>query len=465
MRLYWRAHWDIPSPTQLYEFYRRLRDPAEIPVPKSALDIGVKPDPTTGPRTDPSNRITENDVKLALAQQDILPYWQDKFLATAYHPLTRVDARRAYEIGVVDVSEIYESLIQDGYAPENAAILTRFAKREKALKIPNQEPFKQYRDGLITRFEVETEMAELGYDPTDLAPYITKVDRQRMVQARSLDVFRLYADGEATQAELETELIERNYDRAQIDEILERGQLEIKRRTRNACIAGYREQFLRGDIDEETGKDRLRDLGLNEMWIQETVNGWSCILGSSDRLPRVRMVAEWLALGIINEEEADRQLERMRFDEDNRNRILAQIQALAQIRRNKEAQKQADREAREVEKRRAAAERARRRRRANADRDARNALKRKTAAERLAVALQKLAEKWAPFIEVDIDTASNQLQNEYGRILAEYPLSDKYSLATLTRAVEWSIKTSERDLPTVVDIIAPEVVETADALI
>ena len=465
MKLYWRAHWDIPSPTQLYNFYQRLRDPAEIPVPADARAIGVKPDPTTGPRTDPANRITEDDVKTALAQQDILPYWQDKFLATAYLPLTRVDARRAYEIGVIGVSEIYESLIQNGYSPENASILTQFAKRDKDLKIPNQEPFRLYRDGLSTRFDAERDMVSLGYDPADLAPYFEKVDRARMVSARSLDSFRLYADGEATQAELENDLIDRNYTGDQIAEIVERGNTEIKRRTRNACIQGYRESFLRGDMDTEDAKNRLRDLGLNEMWIQETVNGWDCILSSSDRLPRVRMVAEWLTLGIIDEKEADRQLERMRFSEENRNRILAQIQILAAIRRDKEAEKERAKEAREVEKRRKAEETARRRRQAAADKAVRDAAKRKTDAERLAIALQKLAEKWAPFIEVDIDTASDRLQSEYGRILAEYPLSDKYALQALTRSVEWAIKEDERDLPTVVDIIAPEVVETVDALL
>jgi hypothetical protein len=394
-----------------------------------------------------------------------LPFWQDKFLATAYLPLTRVDARRAYEIGVIGVSEIYESLIQNGYSPENASTLTQFAKRDKDLKIPNQEPFRLYRQGLSTRFDTEREMVALGYDPADLEPYFKKVELSRMVSARSLDSFKLYADGELTQSELEDDLIDRNYDGAQIAEIVERGNTEIRRRTRNACIAGFRESFLRGDIDEETAKDRLRDLGLNEMWIQETVGGWSCILSSSDRLPRVNKVGEWLNLGIIDEKEADRLLERMRYDKETRNRILAQIQLLAAIRRDKEAEKERAKAEREVEKRRKAEEAARKRRQAAADKALRDVVKAKTDAERLAVALQKLAEKWAPFVEVDIESASNQLQSEFGRIMDEYPLSDKYSLATLTRSVEWAIKNKERDLPTVVDIVAPEVVETVDALI
>lgn len=465
MKLYWRAHWDIPSPTQLYEFYRRLRNPAEIPVPADALALGVSPDPTTGPRTDPSVRIGEEDVKTALAQQDILPYWQDKFLATAYLPLTRVDARRAYEIGVVDVSEIYESLIQNGYSPENATILTKFAKRDKELKIPNQEAFKQYKDGLIPRFEAEREMIGLGYDPADFAPYFEKVDRSRLIAARSLDEFRLYADGSITEDELENELIERNYDTTEIVEVLNRARLEVRRRTRSACVNGYREQFLRGDLSKEDAKDRLRDLELNEQWIQDTVNGWDCILDSSDRLPRVRLVAEWLALGIINEDEADRQLERMRFSEDNRNRILAQIQILAQIKRDKEAERLRTKEAREVEKRRKAEAAAERRRQAAAEKTLRRAAKRQSDAERLAIALQKLSEKWASFTGLNIESASDQLQGHYGDILNEYPLTDKYALQALTRSVEWAIKEEERDLQTIIDIVTPEVVETADALL
>jgi len=200
------------------------------------------------------------------------------------------------------------------------------------------------------------------------------------------------------------------------------------------------------------------------MWIQETVGGWDCILSASDRLPRVNKVAEWLNLGIIDEKEADRLLERMRYDSETRNRILAQVQIQAAIRRDKEAERERNKAAREVEKRRKAEETARKKRQAAADKILKDQAKARTDAERLAVALQKLAEKWGAFMEMDIEPASNQLQNEYGRILDEYPLSDKYALATLTRAVEWAIKNEERELPAVVDIIAPEVVETADEL-
>src|SRR6201999_655363 len=69
----WRAHWTIPSPGQLFTFWHRLRYNPQFGGKEKLLA----------------------DIKAALVQQDILPYWHDAYLAVSFHPLTRVDARRA----------------------------------------------------------------------------------------------------------------------------------------------------------------------------------------------------------------------------------------------------------------------------------------------------------------------------------------------------------------------------------
>src|SRR4030095_10770556 len=94
MKYVFRAHWTIPSPGQLFTFYQRLRD-----------------NPKFGGR----DKLLEQ-VKNALIQQDILPFWHDHFLAVSFHPLGRVDIRRAFNNGTLKDDELVPAYRQLGYS-------------------------------------------------------------------------------------------------------------------------------------------------------------------------------------------------------------------------------------------------------------------------------------------------------------------------------------------------------------
>lgn len=100
----WRSHWDIPSPTQLYEMYHRLRHDW----------------------IDPADRVTLDDVKTALTQDDKLPYWIPKYLAISFLPLGRIDIRRAYQIGVLSEEEMRRHYLAIGYSDDDAQLLTNY---------------------------------------------------------------------------------------------------------------------------------------------------------------------------------------------------------------------------------------------------------------------------------------------------------------------------------------------------
>jgi len=105
MRLYWRAHWNIPSPTQLFEFYQRFRSQPEL---------------------FPSGKPLE-DVTQALEQQDILPKWIPAYLAATFRPLTRIDAKRSLELGTITEDQAVKAWGQLGYSDENAEKLVKLA--------------------------------------------------------------------------------------------------------------------------------------------------------------------------------------------------------------------------------------------------------------------------------------------------------------------------------------------------
>lgn len=84
-RLYWRAHWEIPSPTQAIELLSR----------------GI---------------IDPEDFDTVLKIHDIAPWWRPRMLALAFDPYTRVDVRRMYGYGILDDDDLIKAAKAVGYA-------------------------------------------------------------------------------------------------------------------------------------------------------------------------------------------------------------------------------------------------------------------------------------------------------------------------------------------------------------
>ena len=95
----WMAHWELPSPTQVYEMYHR-------------------------------DLIGEGDVIDYLKQADYSPKWRDNLLKISFNPLTRVDVRRAYKLGVVTLEQVAKTYRDLGYDKANAEILAEFTKQD-----------------------------------------------------------------------------------------------------------------------------------------------------------------------------------------------------------------------------------------------------------------------------------------------------------------------------------------------
>jgi hypothetical protein len=83
-------------------------------------------------------------VSEALGQDDYPAFWRPRLLALSYNVLTRVDARRAYEIGQFDDKK-YAAVLQDrGYKPSDAAALTAFAHQNLVLKFARSPTAKEW---------------------------------------------------------------------------------------------------------------------------------------------------------------------------------------------------------------------------------------------------------------------------------------------------------------------------------
>lgn len=140
----WRAHWSIPSPTQLYEMFHKLRD-----------------DPQWGGKDK-----VQSDVETALRQQDILPYWIPRLLAVTYHPLTRTDLLRAYTHGWISDDDYLIGMHKNGYSDDDSKTLMRFASEERKITVRNSDFGREYRMGHIGMDDALEQAHNEGFDPS-----------------------------------------------------------------------------------------------------------------------------------------------------------------------------------------------------------------------------------------------------------------------------------------------------------
>jgi gas vesicle protein len=140
---YWGAHWRLPSANQGFEmFHRRV--------------------------------IDESQLGLLLRAIDVSPFWRDKLKKIAYNPITRVDIRRMYRLGVIQRDQVFERHLDLGYSPEDAEIMTQFVvayvdvatedvDEVDVRQISMSQIKKLFEIGTIDQQSAQNELLNLGY--------------------------------------------------------------------------------------------------------------------------------------------------------------------------------------------------------------------------------------------------------------------------------------------------------------
>lgn len=154
-RNYWAAHWRLPSAEQGFEMNHR----------------GV---------------ITNEELALLLRTLDYSPPWRDKLLAISYNPLTRVDVRRMYQLGVLDRDQVKRAYLDIGYSEENAEALTLFTEQLKTKGIDEDSLelkgltraaiLNFYDDGVVNRGRAFELLGAMGLSEDTSELYLKNVD-------------------------------------------------------------------------------------------------------------------------------------------------------------------------------------------------------------------------------------------------------------------------------------------------
>lgn len=154
-KLYWQAHWNLPSNTQLYEMFHRLRPDNE----------NVK------------NPVTRKDVEDAIRVNDMSPFWVPRLVDISYHTLGRTDARRSYMVGAISRADYVSSLRDIGFSPDDADKLSVSAFRAKQRAALREKAAREYVRFERNELDTRRELAELGYESEIVQLAITQATR------------------------------------------------------------------------------------------------------------------------------------------------------------------------------------------------------------------------------------------------------------------------------------------------
>lgn len=145
---YWAAHWELPSILQGFEMLHR----------------GV---------------ITQDELNTLLRTHDVMPYWREKLTQISYNPLTRVDVRRMYALGVLDRAGVKKSYLDIGYSEENAELMTDFTIKYESNEdagLTRSSITSAYKKGLITGEQFTEYLQRLGYADETIQFYAELTD-------------------------------------------------------------------------------------------------------------------------------------------------------------------------------------------------------------------------------------------------------------------------------------------------
>lgn len=230
---YWVAHWALPSLTMAYEMYHR-------------------------------RIIEEGDLDRLFAISDIAPFWRDKLKSAAYTPLTRVDVRRMFGMGVLDRTDVYNSYLDLGYSPENAERMTQFTERYESTEDREQtkaDILSAYRAGILSRDAAKEQLTGIGY-PEEWVEYYVLLEEWKAYQdllKQEVDILQdQYIDGVLTRTDVFALLGEWNLPSAQIENYLEQWDI-AKRHQLSLPTASQLDGFLQdGIITEDAYRAQMR---------------------------------------------------------------------------------------------------------------------------------------------------------------------------------------------------------------
>lgn len=286
---YWAAHWDLPSASMGYEMLHR----------------GV---------------ITPEELTLLLRALDVMPFWREKLIQISYNPLTRVDVRRMYQLGVLNEDQVTRSYLDLGYDQEKAAWLTEFTIRYYAPEDQTQlDAFKDlargvysqaYRKKIISRGEYTTFLTNMKFHPEDVELLIrlddftiTQNDQLFDLDGVRKDTLKLilaaYNDGLIDPETAKSMLFDLGYDNDQAETELSVVDYNRELATRKIIVDALHDQYTTYIIDEVSLHEIMGMFNFSGLEIDRLVSMWNIERSYRVKRPPLSDLRKFMDQGLI----------------------------------------------------------------------------------------------------------------------------------------------------------------------
>ncbi|MBC7343850.1 MAG: hypothetical protein H5U03_00155 [Clostridia bacterium] len=239
---FWRAHWELPSPTMAYEMLHR-------------------------------GLITEDDLKLLLKVQDYPAFWRDKLVKLSYTPFTRVDIRRMYQLGLLSREEVFKAYKDIGYDDEKAEKLTLFAisgATESEKDLTRSDILGAYADALLSRDDAKTQLVAMGYSEDEAELLLAREDYKLSKKQRDAEISAVkseFTKGIISEGEAYNRLATLGLQAKEIERQIAIWKPETKAKTATPSLAQLT-QFLKAKIiDINVYREELRGRGYSDKYI------------------------------------------------------------------------------------------------------------------------------------------------------------------------------------------------------
>lgn len=454
MQYLWRSHWSIPSPGQLFTINHRLRHDPQYNADGKLFD----------------------KIKAALVQQDILPFWIPYLTATSFKPMTRVDTRRAFNIGALDEPAVLKSYYDQGYSDDNAAALLKFTVKLRDQSAASHKAIKLWVKGAISRAEAEADMLADGLpNPTvqkalktgshgfatswpvkafingDMpandanqklrdfgveADVIAAIMASAAPSVRRHPILVRYASGNTDRATALGAMTVYGMDPGRSNRMLDKVEFQFNAQQSIACQHAIKQRFLLGELDDAGTNKVLIANGIVKERADLLLDHWRCEKSAIGRSVPGQTLCEWLGKGVLNPGDFIKRLTNIGYTKDDASQMFVDCQGNINQKQAAEALKQAKATAASIEKSENKAKKAA----AQIEKElAQLARHRKTAQDarkRRSSAVIKAGEKLYPKVDADLNSVLEKVNKTNEMLQSTFGLTADEAVESVLRAAE-----------------------------
>lgn len=240
---YWASHWELPSVSMGFEMlHRRV--------------------------------ITFDDLQELLRALDVMPYWREKLTQISYNPLTRVDVRRMYGMGVIDVEGVYNAYLDIGYNDKNAKLMTEFTvkyENDEVNGLTRATIVNAYKNDIISKDSLIDYLRAFRYTDDVIAFYVDVADFEKTeeyISTYSNQLVEGWKEGSLTEEEVRNLLMKEDLPSTYINSII--AKLKRQKTAKQKVVSNETlDRWLRsGIIDENYYTKQMRKIGYTDLDIE-----------------------------------------------------------------------------------------------------------------------------------------------------------------------------------------------------